>query len=193
LKAAGYDVGHEVHGKIGMSNWMSVSRHSWWQPSKFNHVFMLVRHPLKVVKSWQSSSWPSFVYKNVTVGAESVLQDNNAFNKLQGSFKALEWWITFTLLAENAAECSMRNEDISPQLIKEICTRAKLKNCELVDWVQIIDKKKAYNSHVARGNATRMAQLPSTWEDLQNSARSVEEIQVLDHARELCKRWYDVC
>jgi hypothetical protein len=96
---------------------------------------MLVRHPLKVVKSWQSSSWPSFVYKNVTVGAESVLQDNNAFNKLQGSFKALEWWITFTLLAENAAECSMRTEDISPQLIKEICTRAKLKNCELVDWV----------------------------------------------------------
>ena len=57
---AGFPVGHERFGKdsVGISDWLMSSpnnhRHS---PLKFDHIFLLVRHPLKVVHSEYGTQW----------------------------------------------------------------------------------------------------------------------------------------
>ena len=48
---AGYDVGHEVLGQHGSSNWLAASPQYHMKPHLFGHIFLGVRHPLKVVDS----------------------------------------------------------------------------------------------------------------------------------------------
>ena len=47
---AGYPVGHEIFkaNSIGLFDWLMASRRNQHSPFKFNHIFLLVRHPLKV-------------------------------------------------------------------------------------------------------------------------------------------------
>ena len=67
---------------------------------------------------------------------------------MDGMIRVLEWWITFSLLAENAAECRMRLEDIGPDLLEGICLRSELPGCTGKDWAGLLHEAGTYNSHV---------------------------------------------
>ena len=188
LTSAGYQVGHEELKASGMSSWLAVSRMDSTDVRSFKHVFLLVRHPLKVVRSWQAEKWP-FKFKDVRVSADSMLGNGSlAFDAMDGMIRALEWWITFSLLAENAAECRMRLEDIGPDLLEGICLRSELHGCTGKDWASLLHEAGTYNSHVKNKSAPAV-----TWQDLEQRAVSSDERQVLAHARRLCRRWYSTC
>ena len=78
---AGFPVGHEKFGtdSVGISDWLMSSpnndRHS---PLKFNHIFLLVRHPLKVVHSEYGTQW-NFKYTSSSFWNNSRCGKGNAF------------------------------------------------------------------------------------------------------------------
>ena len=64
---AGYPVGHEKLEKLGTSDWLMASRkNNMFSPFLFKLIFLLVRHPLKVLHSEYGTKW-RFVYtKKIT-------------------------------------------------------------------------------------------------------------------------------
>ena len=187
---AGFPVGHERFGKdsVGISDWLMSSpnnhRHS---PLKFDHIFLLVRHPLKVVHSEYGTQW-NFKYTSssgITADvARETLLGPGEFNKLAIEFKALEWWLLYTILGENIAECYVRNEDISPELFINMCLKSELPDCESKDWALLVNHSKAYNKHNSRtGDQV-------SWEGLESMAKTENEKIVLLHARQLCLKYY---
>ena len=106
------------------------------------------------------------------------------FNKLVIEFKALEWWLLYTILGENIAECYVRNEDISPELFINMCLKSELPDCESKDWALLVNHSKAYNKHNSRtGDQV-------SWEGLESMAKTENEKIVLLHARQLCLKYY---
>ena len=51
FSAAGYPVGHEEIGEFGTSSWMEAAPSYGKSSFHFEHVFLLVRHPLKRAQS----------------------------------------------------------------------------------------------------------------------------------------------
>lgn len=189
LSAAGYHVGHEEAGRYGVASWMGAAHTPITaNPLAFKHIFLIVRHPLKVIRSWHGEHWP-FEYRGVAIRNNNIVGSPQAFAALQDDFKVLEWWTTFTLLGENLAECYMRTEDISVDLLQSLCTRAELPgNCQDVNWKQHIDMYTGYNGHK---NSTS---INKTWPELEALAKTRNEKLLLDHARQLCRRYgYDNC
>jgi hypothetical protein len=187
---AGYPVGHERFGRnsVGISDWLMSSRRNRHSPYKFNHIFLLVRHPLKVLRSAYGTRW-DFKYTSSSGITSDVANDESLlgpeeFGKLAFEFKVLEWWLMYTLLGENIAECYIRNEDISGELFLNICLRAELTNCTTKDWASLQDYSKKYNSHHSRENDE------VTWEKLESMDKTESENTVLHHARQLCLKFY---
>jgi FkbM family methyltransferase len=187
---AGYNVGHEVVASDGLVSWLAVSKYREREgtgPSHFDyrHVFTLVRHPIKVVRSWQGGYW-DFLHRGVSIANESLI-GAESFNKLGGKFKALEWWRTFTILAINASECSMRTEDVNAEVLKSMCIRAELPQCAEIDWEKVLTRTStSTNAHGGKSFSL-------TWDVLTEEAVTEMEKEVLANARSLCKRWYDDC
>eukprot|EP00984_Skeletonema_dohrnii_P026043 scaffold15294_cov75-Skeletonema_dohrnii-CCMP3373.AAC.4 len=193
---AGYPVGHEKFGKnsVGISDWLMSSRRNRHSPFKFNHIFLLVRHPLKVVHSEYGTQW-NFIYTSTSGITSDVANDESLlgpeeFNKLAIEFKTLEWWLLYTLLGENIAECYIRNEDnqenedISGELFLNMCLRSELPNCKTKDWASLINQSKKYNSHNSRTHDQ------VTWGDLESMVKTENENIVLRHARQVCLKFY---
>lgn len=187
---AGYPVGHEIFkaNSVGLSDWLMASRRNQHSPFKFNHIFLLVRHPLKVLHSAYGTKW-NFKYKSMSgvlsdVAKDETLLGPNKFNELAYEFKALEWWLTYTLLGENIAECYVRNEDISGELFLNICLKSELPNCETKDWTSLAIHTKPFNRH----NTKMDDQV--TWENLTSMVKTENENMVLQHARQVCLKFY---
>lgn len=196
---AGYPVGHEKdlgHGMVGLSDWMMASRYSNPNtPFLFKHVFLLVRHPLKVVRSRDGSGWTTFAFsdgfnvKSDVAQHETLTTNSTAFQDLQIEFKTLEWWVVYTMLGENIAECFVRAEDISSDLLLYMCIRSELKGCHEKSWAQIQDESSGYNSHTKK-LSDRQKNL-KTWDELEEMAKTDDERSILKHAREICKKYYN--
>ena len=185
---AGYPVGHESLLEYGTSAWPAAGRRHAWSPLHFKHIFVVVRHPLKVLRSYNSTRW-NFRFPGVELRDEVSVQPHEAFNAMQWEFKALEWWNSYTSLAENVAECAYRIEDMSSSLLSSICARAELPKCEEKPWDDIMDKYFHYNVH----NKYKALKLAS-WKHLESVASTADERMVLGHARVLCRRVpYDDC
>jgi hypothetical protein len=195
LTAAGYGVGHEKLRKNGMSNWLASGRKHKVSPSMFRHIFLLVRHPFKVINSEYGTQWK---FRYAEPGGESALVDARdetilgspfAFDRMQLEFKTLEYWSMFTLLGENLAECFMRTEDIGPDLLESLCLRAELPGCAEKPWKNITTDFTNYNTHKKKGPSQQLS-----WEFLVNITKSEDERLVLEHARQICKHFgYDDC
>lgn len=190
---AGYPLGHETMRKHGTVDWKVASRHHKdHHPFLFNHVVLLVRHPLKVLNSWYGTKWNfgvsgrawpnsgmTFLYK------ELVVRDHVAFESLRGEFKVLEWWTSFTLLAEDVAQCFMRAEDISAELLLDLCAHAGLDGCASKDWASIVASHPRVNTHIPQSSDERTG----SWELVEGAVSTELERQVLDHARATCERF----
>ena len=190
LTAAGYEVGHEKWAKNGMSDWLMSSRqNNKNSPFIFRHIFLLVRHPLKVLHSEYGTRW-NFKYTSssgVTSDVaryETLLSSPLEFNRMKVEFRTLEYWLIQTMLAENIAECYFRAEDISSDLLLNICLRAELPGCETKDWEGIVNMNKNYNSHNNRKSDTK------TWAQVKAMATTETERKVLRHALEVCAKYY---
>lgn len=207
--SAGYPLGHEQMAKYGSSNWLASSRqyrntlHTKTSPFLYKHIMLLVRHPLKVINSEYGTKWDfKFDFGHFNVGNE-VMVDRKVFdNNLQIEFKTLEWWITFTLSGENLSECYIRNEDISIKLLTQICQRAELPDCLTTNWTNAIQSNTGYNTHQKKqkqssstsGSGSNSPPLPPTWEILEKKVSNDIERDILNHARQVCKRFgYDDC
>ena len=188
--SAGYPVGHEKFGDIGVSDWLMTSRkNNSYSPFLFKHIFLLVRHPLKVLHSQYGTNW-DFVWteKNGVrsdVAHDETLLSPEQFNKLSVEFKSLEWWLVYTMLGENIAECYVRAEDISARLLLNMCLRSELSDCQTKDWNGTVQEFTQYNSH-NRKNDTK------TWEELEFLTNTKDERLVLRHARLLCHKFYSI-
>lgn len=187
---AGYPVGHERFGEnsVGISDWLMSSRRNRHSPFKFKHIFLLVRHPLKVVHSEYGTQW-NFKYTSTSgitsdVGKDESLLGPDEFDKLAIEFKTLEWWLLYTLLGENIAECYIRNEDISGELFLNMCLRSELPDCKTKDWASLISQSKKYNSHNSRTDDH------VTWGDLESMVKTDNEYGVLQHARRVCLKFF---
>jgi len=186
---AGYPLGHEMLKTHGTSDWKGAARHNQKiHPFQFNHVVLLLRHPLKVLNSWYGTGWDFGMWRgsgltSASFRKEMVLQDVNLFEQLTGEFRLLESWISLSLLGENIAECAMHSEDIGGDLLLDLCHRADFEDCDNKDW-QSIDKKHANsNSH------NKQKDERATWEYLEglasNASNPFDQI-VLSHARRIC-------
>lgn len=181
--AAGYPVGHEKLKKYGSSFWQAAGRKHKLSPFLFQHIFLLVRHPLKVILSQYGTKW-NFVYKDVDVKNESIMMNAQAFEEMKAEFKTLEWWVSYTLLAENIAECFVRTEDVSSEMFSQMCLRAELPDCQHKNWSQIVQQKVGYNTHKKKNSTI-------TWQELQKKVSLENEQLILDHARRVCRRYYE--
>lgn len=134
FKLVGYDIGNEQKGRHGSSCWHAVAhndrRSISWQPLvEFQHIFLAVRHPLKVVTSKRAVLWWKFQTTDETGFidiAQEISQNRTVWSSLGQDFRTLQWWITFTLRAEELTECYYRVEDLSPQLLLHMCERDNL-------------------------------------------------------------------
>ncbi len=187
---AGYPVGHEKFAKnsVGISDWLMSTRRNHHSPFKFKHIFLLVRHLLKVLHSEYGTQW-NFKYTSESgitsdVSNDETLLGPDEFNKLAIEFKTLEWWLLYTLLGENIAECYVRNEDISGELFLNMCLKSQLPNCETKDWASLTNNTKKVNRHNTRTDDQ------FTWEDLESMVKTENENMVLLHARQVCLIFY---
>jgi len=142
------------------------------------------------VRSWRGTNWDfsDIVWRDSFSfpGEKTSLR----FDAMRGDFRALEWWLSWTLLGEGKAECSLRNEDISAGLMRDICERAELDGggggCDKVNWTALLAKMKNVNAH-ATGDRT-----PVQWVELEAAvAMTEDERMVLAHAKTVCLRFYD--
>jgi hypothetical protein len=186
--AAGYKVGHEVPGHDGVSAWQAATGnfYSWAPPFSFRHVFLVVRHPLKVIRSREGTGWDSEIGR---VEEYVSIQPRTEFDQMKMEFKTLDWWYSYTSMGENLAECSYRAEDMNAHLLQEICFRSELPGCETQQWEDIIQSNASYNSHTKKLNANWTV----SWEQLENTAETTNEKAVLERARLLCRKYYKDC
>jgi len=184
LTRAGYDIGHEKMGADGSSAWPAATRGYIWAPSTFQHIIAIVRHPLYVIRSYNSTRW-GFILGSVDVRTDVSIQPKEAFNAMQWEFQALEWWNTYTSQAEDLAECSYRIEDMNADLLSDICLKADFSNCKDKDWAAIITELGNYNSHVGR---KKVEVVP--WSYLEGIVVNNNEQMVLNHARLICDHFH---
>ena len=167
------------------------SRRNKHSPFNFEHIFLLVRHPLKVLHSEYGTKW-QFVYTSNTGVTSDVAHDETLlgpeeFNKMPIEFKTLEWWLLYTLLGENIAECYVRAEDISAELFLNMCLRSELNNCQSTDWVSVLNNSNTnYNRHNLKKDDTK------SWKELETLAKTKKLQTVLAHAREVCLKFYSI-
>eukprot|EP00581_Thalassiosira_minuscula_P014492 CAMPEP_0183734050 /NCGR_PEP_ID=MMETSP0737-20130205/42762_1 /TAXON_ID=385413 /ORGANISM="Thalassiosira miniscula, Strain CCMP1093" /LENGTH=240 /DNA_ID=CAMNT_0025967443 /DNA_START=254 /DNA_END=976 /DNA_ORIENTATION=- len=184
---AGYPLGHEVMESHGTSDWTGASRHGMRiHPFQFNHIMLLVRHPLKVLNSWYGTQWNFQQWDEeipLALHEDLILQDRVAFEQLKGEFKALEWWVSFTLLGENMAECFVRNEDISAEMLLQLCHRADLPDCDSKDWNSIVSKNAGSNAHNKHHDDR------ATWAHLEEIALTPLDLDILLHVKKECLRF----
>lgn len=188
---AGFPVGHEKFDRnsVGISDWLMSSpnnnRHS---SLKFKHIFLLVRHPLKVVHSKYGTPWWDLKYTSSSGITADVAMETllglDEFNKLAIEFKTLEWWLLYTLMGENIAECYVRNEDISPELFFNMCLKSELPGCESKDWYSLVNNSEKHNKHNNRTDDQ------VSWDGLESMAKTENEKIVLHHARQVCLKYY---
>lgn len=201
---AGYLTGHERDlgpGMVGLSDWlMSTRSDNQYTPFMFRHIFLLIRHPLKVLRSEYGTGWNfeftnSFEVTSDVAHQEVLFTNSSAFQGLQVEFKTLEWWTIYTMLGENIAECYMRAEDISEELLLNMCLRSELQDCHGKPWYEIVHSTTGYNSHVKK--PARTNDLPDdllkrlrTWTELEQMIKTEDEQSVLEHARRVCQKYY---
>ena len=167
---------------------MASRKNNMFSPFLFKLIFLLVRHPLKVLHSEYGTKW-RFVYKENNgvrsdVAHDETLLGPKRFNELSVEFKTMEWWLVYTMLGENIAECYIRAEDISPRLLLNICLRSELPNCHSKDWDSIVSNFTHYNGHNKNQNDTK------TWDELELLKKTEDERKVLKHARQVCSIYY---
>jgi len=147
---------------------------------------LLVRHPLKVLNSWYGTQWNFQQWDEeipLALHEDLILQDRVAFEQLKGEFKALEWWVSFTLLGENMAECFVRNEDISAEMLLQLCHRADLPDCDSKDWNSIVSKNAGSNAHNKHHDDR------ATWAHLEEIALTPLDLDILLHVKKECLRF----
>jgi len=188
LTAAGYPIGHEFMATHGTSDWRAAGRkNTIIHPFQFNHVVLLVRHPLKVLNSWFGTKWNFHIGGITELQEDSIMQDREAYHNISNEFKVLEWWLSFNLLGENIAECRMRSEDVGGELLQQLCNRAELPNCAK-NWTEIADTLPKYNSHTKKQDSR------ATWDYLEEIASTDMEMAILNHTKHECLRFnYSDC
>ena len=206
FQLAGYNIGHEQKGRDGSSAWIAIAQNDTrefaWNPTEeFQHIFMLVRHPLKVIQSQKSTKW-DFIIRNQGISGQidismEVNMDKKQFEKMRAEFKTLIWWTTFTERAYKISQCYMRAEDSSPQQLKELCINAHFKNCNKVDWLTIFRNVRFTNSHrchdIKKKNEFEEC-IHQTPTQLQwPKAETEHEHFIVDRALKLCKKFYTDC
>jgi len=161
FSAAGYDVGHEVFGRHGSSNWLAASPRNHMKPHLFTAIFLGVRHPLKVVQSCRGSKWnfriSSVPYEIVDDFSRDAIP---VWNDIHPDAKCLEWWATYTSLGQKIAHCWFLTQDLNPELAYDMCVHAKLDACTRERFVKAGESvQRTYNMH-------RKDNSEVTWEEL---------------------------
>jgi hypothetical protein len=195
LTKAGYPIGQERMATYGTSCWQSAGHHTAGTAGpqshrfSFKHIVLLIRHPLMVLHSWHGTNW-NFGRTDRNYGPlykDTVSQDFDSFYGVKGDFRLLEWWISYTLLGEDMAECYMRTEDIGSDLLLELCSRAELPDCASKDWGLVVNELSRVNSHNRNVNNL-------TWSQLEKENTTQAERAILDQAKRVCRRFgYENC
>ena len=102
---------------------------------------------------------------------------------MEVEFQTLEYWLIYTMLAENIAECYICTDDISAELMLNICLRAELGGCEENNWTRLSVSRSKYNSHNRKRRNI-------TWAGVNAKITTENEQKVLKHALLICTKYY---
>lgn len=190
----GYIVGHELIGNAtdGLSAWPAATGHHYdWAPaSSFKHIFLLVRHPFKVLRSKNGTNWN---FRGYQVEDHVSTQPAEAFFQMQWQFRTLDWWYSYTAMGETLAECYYRIEDMTGHLMHDICTRSELPRCDEKNWNATVQQNKGYNKHWGK-EGPAIIEWSMSWNHLKEIAQTPQEQMVLEKARTLCRHFeYEDC
>lgn len=192
FRDVGVDIGHETFGVNGSSNWLASSPQFPIRSIEvFTNTFLIVRHPLQVIRSCRGTKWQFDTNFNSEMAGKDIRRDFevniSVFNSLRHDVQCLEWWTTYTNLGYEAAECWFKIEDANDsKLFEMLCARSHLIGCEDLDFKGAIERRKNHNAH-----AGKRAPLV-TWPELEFAATH-DEMEVIERARNLCKLFFVNC
>ena len=191
FRDVGVDIGHETFGVNGSSNWLASSPQFPSDAFNFTHTFLLVRHPLRVLRSCRGTKWnfdTGFNSEMARVDIRSDFEVNiSVFDTLRHDVQCLEWWTTYTTLGRKMAECWFRTEDANDsKLFESLCERSDFIGCAEMDFKGAIKYRKNYNAHSEK-SAPQVS-----WTELEVAATH-EEKKVIKRGRELCLSFFVNC
>lgn len=181
LKRAGYNIGHEVLETNGMSAWFAASKKFPIEHSNFDHIFALIRDPLKVVRSWLGTKW-DFVHKtkfNYTVDlSNEVTIKKSEWDTIQNEFRVLEWWYSYTNMALDLTNNIIIAENITGVTLLDLCRTSELPDCNNKKFDDIVTLSKGYNSHKKKNKNV-------TWDMLEKMSNNTIEENILIKSKSL--------
>ena len=192
FRDVGVDIGHETFGVNGSSNWLASSPQFPIRSIEvFTNTFLIVRHPLQVIRSCRGTKWQFDTNFNSEMAGKDIRRDFevniSVFNSLRHDVHCLAWRTTYTNLGYEAAECWFKIEDANDsKLFEMLCARSHFIGCEDLDFKGAIERRKNHNAH-----AGKRAPLV-TWPELEFAATH-DEMEVIERARNLCKLFFVNC
>lgn len=209
-------IGHECLDSFGVSDW----RRSFMPIDEslfFTHVFVQVRHPLSVVKSWTGTNWNfriSSIYncsdRNHLTGHPSLQETVNfekndihipnfvtdsvleVWSKLPGEIKMLEYWTIANIRSLPLANMWWKLENMNSQLALRICTIIGCPLCDSSLFASAIEENLGHNKHRENDN-------PLSWPDICRSLEIGNEhnpdstLEVQTTATDICTRARYLC
>ncbi len=120
LRECGLDIGHEVLGVDGTSNWFWTFDSSINCKYHYKHIFHQIRNPLDVISSWYNNEIDhSYIWIFICSHVPEI-DSNEPF-----LVRCAKYWYYWNLAAEKKAEWSYRVEDIDA-VISEFQSRLQV-------------------------------------------------------------------